>query len=65
MPDAALGLVTHPLPVKAHVLGQPLRPPIVPVCVISRMHRRAAGEFRWDLDQRLGDQYRNWVRSEP
>ncbi len=61
MPNETLGLVTHPLPVAAHILGQALRTVIAPVHVMSGMHRGLSGEFRWNLDQRFGDQHCNRV----
>ena len=71
MPDAPLRLVAHPLPVVAHVLGEPLRPG--PAALDQgrlgrrsagpglRVDRRPASELGRDLDHRLVDEHRHRV----
>jgi hypothetical protein len=67
VPDALLRLVAHPLAVVAHVLGQaPRAPPLAcEQCLLASrlgVHRRLAGEPRWDLNHRLVDEHRHRVQ---
>lgn len=58
----AFGLVAHPLPIPPYVLGQSGRPwPHHPFFGCTWEYRRAAGELRWNLNQRLIDEYRDRV----
>src|SRR5690606_40713842 len=59
--DPLLGLVPHPLPVVAHILGEPLGAlplPLEerPVAPRLGVHRRHPRELRRDLDHRLVDE---------
>ena len=55
--DAPPCLLTHPLPVAAHVLGQAVRTgPAARAVVGAGEDRSTAGEARWDLDEGLVDE---------
>src|SRR5208283_2523679 len=67
MPDALLGLVTHPLAVISHIFGQALcTAPVLfnEVLILSRLriYRWTTFELGRDLDHRLIDEYRHWVQ---
>ena len=58
MPDPSLRLVPHPLPVRLHVRGNPLRPvPCRESGVDIGVNRRPPGEAGRYLDHRLVDQH--------
>src|SRR5581483_4678877 len=61
MPNSFLGLFVHPVAVKSHVFGEPLRAVPVNIQIAARIDRWLACKSRRDLDHRLVNQYRYWI----
>jgi hypothetical protein len=64
--DALFGFVAHPLPVVAHILGEPLRAAVglgKQPLFLARfwVDRRTVGKLGRDLDHGLVDEYRHRV----
>ena len=57
MTDSAFGLVAHPLPVVADVLGEAFSALIDVLLVSAGMHGLHPRELRGDLDERLVDEH--------